>query len=257
MEALRQLTFKIFRFDPADPNSEPGFQEFRLQETPRLNLFVALHRIREEQAPDLKFDFVCRAGVCGACGMMINGRPTLACRTLTADLPDVITLAPMPAFKLLGDLSVDTGTWFRGMSERVESWIQTTKEFDPNAVEERMSNEVANNIYELERCIECGCCVAACGTANIRPDFLGAPGLNRIGRFMIDPRDERTSQQWFDLVSTDTGVFGCMGLMACDDVCPKELPLLEVFAFMRRKMSEVARGKAKPDRGTSLPVLHG
>ncbi len=255
MTTSRQLTFRIFRFDPADPDSEPGFQEFTLKETPRLNLFVALHRIREQQAPDLKFDFVCRAGVCGSCGMMINGRPTLACRTLTADLPDVITLAPMPAFQLLGDLSVDTGTWFRGMSERVESWIQTTRKFDPTAEEERMSNEVANSIYELERCIECGCCVAACGTANIRSDFLGATGLNRIGRFMLDPRDERSSQDWFDLVSTDAGVFGCMGLMACDDVCPKELPLLEVFAFMRRKMSEVARGKAKSDRGTSLPVI--
>ena len=255
MAAQRRLTFKIFRYDPADPSSVPGFVDYTVEETPRLNLFVALQRIREAQAPDLKFDFVCRAGVCGSCGMMINGRPTLACRTLTADLPDVISLAPMPAFKLLGDLSVDTGSWFRTMSERVESWIHTKKQLDPTAQEERMSDDVARKIYELDRCIECGCCIAGCGTANIREDFLGAAALNRIGRFMIDPRDERTSEQWFDIVSTDEGVFGCMGLMACDDVCPKELPLLEVFAFMRRKMSQVARGKAKPDGGTSLDVL--
>jgi len=255
MAGSRQLTFKIFRYDPSDPESKPGFVDYRLAETPRLNLFVALHRIREAQAPDLKFDFVCRAGVCGSCGVMINGRPTLACRTLTADLPDVINLAPMPAFKLLGDLSVDTGTWFRQMSERVESWIHTQKQLDPTAQEERMANDVAEKIYELERCIECGCCVAGCGTANVREEFLGATALNRIGRFMIDPRDERTSEHWFDIVSTDEGVFGCMGLMACDDVCPKELPLLEVFAFMRRKMSQVARGKAKPDKHTSLPVI--
>jgi fumarate reductase iron-sulfur subunit len=251
----RELTLRIFRYDPLDEASEPRFQDYRLEETPRLNLFVALNRVREEQAPDLRFDFVCRAGVCGSCGMMINGRPTLACRTLTADLPDVITLAPMPVFKLLGDLSVDTGTWFRGMSENVESWIHTQKEFDPTAQEERMDDDTAGRIYDLERCIECGCCIAACGTANLRPDFLGAAGLSRIGRFMLDPRDQRGSEQWFELVSTDVGVFGCMGLMACDDVCPKELPLLEVFAYMRRKMTEVARGKAKVDAGTSLPVI--
>ena len=227
-----------------------------MEETPRLNMFVALHRIRENQAPDLQFDFVCRAGVCGSCGMMINGRPTLACRTLTAELPETITLAPMPAFKLIGDLSVDTGTWFRGMSERVESWIHTKTEFDPEAEEERMDDGTAQKIYELERCIECGCCVAGCATANIREDFLGATGLNRIGRFMLDPRDERDSKDWFELVSTDEGVFGCMGLMACDDVCPKELPLLEVFAYMRRRMSQVAAGRAKDDAGTSLPVIN-
>ena len=251
----RQLTFRIFRFDPEDSTSKARFETYTLEETPRLNLFVALHRIRETQAPDLQFDFVCRAGVCGSCGMMINGRPTLGCRTLTADLPTEITLAPMPAFKLIGDLSVDTGTWFRDMGERVESWIHTHKTFDPSAQEERMDNEVALKIYELDRCIECGCCIAGCGTANIRPDFMGATALNRIGRFMLDPRDERSSEEWFELVSTDEGVFGCMGLMACDDVCPKSLPLLEVFAYMRRKMSSVARGRAGRDGGTSLPVL--
>jgi fumarate reductase iron-sulfur subunit len=252
----RELTFRIFRYDPLDPESKPCFVDYKLEETPRLNLFVALHRIREKQAPDLQFDFVCRAGVCGSCGMMINGRPTLACRTLTAELPELITLAPMPAFKLIGDLSVDTGTWFRGMSERVESWIHTQKEFDPTAEEERMDNDTAQKIYELERCIECGCCVAGCATANVREDFLGATALNRIGRFMLDPRDERDSEDWFEIVATDEGVFGCMGLMGCDDVCPKELPLLEVFAYMRRRMSQVAAGKAKADSGTSLPVIN-
>lgn len=251
----RNLTFKIFRYDPTDPSSVARFEEYQLEETPRLNLFVALHRIRETQAPDLQFDFVCRAGVCGSCAMVINGRPTLACRTLTADLPERIVLAPLPVFKLIGDLSVDTGTWFRHMAEQVESWIHTQKEFDPEAQEERMDNETAKKIYDLDRCIECGCCIAACGTANVREEFLGAAALNRIGRFMIDPRDDRSSEDWFGIVSTDEGVFGCMGLMACDDVCPKELPLLTVFAYMRRKMTQVAVGRAPDDKSTSLPVL--
>ena len=47
--------------------------------------------------------------------MVINGRPGLACHTKTKDLPEEITLMPLPVFKLVGDLSVDTGTWFRGM----------------------------------------------------------------------------------------------------------------------------------------------
>jgi len=115
-----------------------------------------------------------------------------------------------------------------------------------------MDNEVAERIYELDQCIECGCCAARSATENVREDFLGATGLNRIGRFMIDPRDERYSEKWFELVTTDEGVFGCMGLKESKDACLKELPLLEVFAYMRRRMSQVALGKAKSDAGTSL-----
>ena len=86
-----------------------------------MTLFIALMEIREKQDPSLQFDFVCRAGICGSCGMMINGRPTLACRTLTKDLGTEISLAPLPVFELIGDLSVDTGKWMRGMSERLET----------------------------------------------------------------------------------------------------------------------------------------
>ena len=67
--------------------------------------------------------------------------------------------------------------------------------------------------------------MAACGTANMRPDFLGAVALNRIARFMVDPRDQRSEQEYFEVVGTDEGIFGCMGLLGCEDVCPKNLPL--------------------------------
>ncbi len=91
-------------------------------------------------------------------------------------------------------------------------------------------------IYEADRCIECGCCVAACGVANVRGEFLGGAGLNRVARFMMDPRDERSTGDWFEVVATDDGVFGCLGLLACEDICPKELPLADVYAFLRRRM---------------------
>ncbi len=230
----RTLTFKIFRYNPCDADSTPHIQEYKLQETPRLNLFNALNMIRDDQDPTLIFDFVCRAGICGSCAMMINGRPTLACRTLTSDLPATIELFPLPFFKMLGDLSVDTGVWFRQMAQWVESWIHTEKKFDPNVEETRMDNATAIAIYNSERCIECGCCIAACASANVHPDFVGAAGLNRIARFMIDPRDEREHETWFEMVSTDEGVFGCFGMMGCDDVCPKDIPLLDTFSFIRR-----------------------
>jgi fumarate reductase iron-sulfur subunit len=235
----RELTINIFRYDPNDPADTPRMESYQVKETDGYSIYFAVKEIRETQDPTLKYDFSCTASVCGSCAMLINGKPRLACKTLTKHLPKKITLHPLPVFKLVGDLSVDTGTWFRTMGEKAGSWIHTKKEFDPDAVEERMDNNKALEIYELDRCIECGCCIAGCGTVNIRDEFFGAAGLLRIARFMIDPRDEREMQNYFDVIGTDEGVFGCMGLMACEDNCPKELPLQQQLAFVRRRSAQM------------------
>ena len=190
----RTLTFDIFRYNPQDPSSKPHMQSYQLPEHPRMNLFVALNMIREQQDPTLQF-------------------------------------------KIIGDLSVDTGTWFRGVDKKIESWIHTSKQFDPTAQEERMDNEKAIKIFELDRCIECGCCVAACGTALMRKDFIGATAINRMARFYIDPRDERTPADYYDLIGDDNGVFGCMGLLGCHSVCPKSIPLQDQLGIMRRMVT--------------------
>lgn len=127
-------------------------------------------------------------------------------------------------FKLLGDLSVDTGTWFRNVGQKIESWIHTNKGFDPAAQEERMSNDLATQIFELDRCIECGCCVAACGTARMREDFIGATAINRMARFYIDPRDNRTPADYYDLIGDDKGVFGCMACWPVTACAPSSCP---------------------------------
>ena len=177
----RQLKISVLRFNPQDPQSEPHMQTYEIEEAEGMTLFIALMEIREKQDPSLEFDFVCRAGICGSCGMMVNGSPTLACRTLTKDQGTEISLAPLPVFELIADLSVDTGKWMRGMSERLETWLHM-KEQEPDLrlLEERMEPELAEKIYELDRCIECGCCVAGCGTARMRENFVGAVGLNKI-----------------------------------------------------------------------------
>ena len=99
-----------------------------------------------------------------------------------------------------------------------------------------MEPALAEQIYELERCIECGCCVAACATARMREEFVGAAGLNKIARFRLDPRDARSDAQFYELIGDESGVFGCMTLLGCEDNCPKNLTLSTQIAFLRRKM---------------------
>jgi len=234
----RMLTFNILRYNPQDPESKPHMQTYQLEEAFGMTLFIALTEIREKQDPTLQFDFVCRAGICGSCAMMVNGSPKLACRTLTKDFADgVINLTPLPFFELIADLSVNTGKWMRAMSERLETWVHTKEEeINLTKHEERMDPALAEKIYELDRCVECGCCVAACGTAQMRKDFVGAVGMGKVARFRMDPRDDRTDADYYELIGDDNGVFGCMSLLACHDVCPKDLPLQTQIAFLRRKM---------------------
>ncbi len=236
----RQLKINVLRFNPQEPGSVPRMQIYEIEEADGMTLFIALNEIREKQDPSLQFDFVCRAGICGSCGMMINGQPTLACRTLTKNLAPEISLAPLPVFELIADLSVNTGKWMRDMSERLEAWVHMQRqEIDLSRLEEKMEPELAEKIYELDRCIECGCCIAGCGTVRMREDFVGAAGLNKIARFRVDPRDQRSDEDFYELIGDDNGVFGCMSLLACHDVCPKNLPLSTQIAFLRRKIAAV------------------
>lgn len=233
----RELELRVLRYNPQDPDSTPAFRSYFLEEADAMTLFIALTDIRENQDPSLHFDFVCRAGICGSCAMMINGKPGLACRTLTSDMGPVITLAPLPGFELIADLSVNTGKWMRAMSERLETWVHlSAEEPDIDRLESAMEPELARELYELERCIECGCCIAACGTIQMREDFAGAVGLNKLARLRLDPRDSRGDAEFYELVGDENGVFGCMTLLGCEDSCPKELPLATQIAWLRRRM---------------------
>ena len=236
----RKITIKALRYNPLSKISKPHFQSYEIEETDGMTLFIALNVIRERFDPTLSFDFVCRAGICGSCGMVVNGRPQLACRTLTKDYPEgVIELMPLPAFKLIKDLSVNTGEWMHAMNKRVESWVHTNEKTDITRLEKPVDPDSAQETFELDRCIECGICVASCGPAIMRPDFIGAVGLNRVARFKSDAHDQRTDEDFYELIGDDNGVFGCMTLLGCEDNCPKHLPLQSKIAYLRRKLAHV------------------
>ena len=82
-------------------------------------------------------------------------------------------------------------------------------------------------------------------------------GHQKIARFRLDPRDERNDADYYEVVGDESGVFGCMSLLACHDFCPKDLPLKTQIAFIRRKMAEQGMGnyeKVLPTQKKSIPI---
>ncbi len=240
MTSPRTISFEIFRYDPQDPNDKPKMVTYEITEAPGMTVFIALNLLREQQDPSLQFDFVCRAGICGSCAMVINGKPTLACRTLTASFPDgKIKLMPLPGFELIGDLSVNTGKFMRQLAERLQLWLQPdANDIDIHRLETPMDPAEAAKLYELERCVECGVCVSACATKQMKDSFVGAVGMMKIARFEMDSRDTRSAEDFYHVIGNQDGVFGCMTLLGCQDACPKDLPHMQQIAYLRRKMAQ-------------------
>ncbi len=239
MSQGRTLTFNIFRYDPQESGDKPKMVKYQIEETPGMSVFIALNQLREQQDSSLQFDFVCRAGICGSCAMVINGFPTLACRTLTSKYPKgEITLMPLPGFELIGDLSVNTGKFMRELAERLKLWLHPNlDDVDVHRLEAPMAPEEAAKLYELERCVECGVCVSACATKQMRETFVGAVGMMKLARFELDSRDQRGVEDFYHVIGNQDGVFGCMTLLGCQDNCPKDLPHMQQIAYLRRKMA--------------------
>ena len=122
--AHRTLTLQILRYNPQDPGRSPRMQPYQLEEADGMTLFIALNEIRERQDPSLQFDFVCRAGICGSCGMMINGREWLACEKRLSDFASVgpVRVAPLQAFPVIRDLVIDMADFVEKL-EKTRPWL--------------------------------------------------------------------------------------------------------------------------------------
>ncbi len=228
-------TFSVFRYK--DENDSPSMENFIVPAGTKSTVLDALLYIRDEVDHTLQFDYVCSNAICGSCAMMINGFPRLACRTLVEGLPEIIQLHPLPNFKMLGDLSVDTSTYFAANRNRYGFWLHSSGKDDLKAYKDiTIDNEESGRIHELERCIECGCCMAACPTVAVNSSFAGPYNLLAAGRFLIDMRDSRSKKEWYDVFASENGVFGCSSVLACESYCPKGIPIASTLANVRRSL---------------------
>ncbi len=175
------------------------------------------------------FDSDCREGICGMCGLVINGHAHGPEVTTTCQLHmrsfsdgDTITIEPWraDAFPVLKDLVVDRSAFDRII--QAGGFISVNTGAAPEAHSVPVPKKNADRAFDAAVCIGCGACVAACPNASAML-FVGAK-VTHLGE-LPQGQPERWSRVVNMLARHDhDGFGGCTNVGACADACPKEIP---------------------------------
>jgi succinate dehydrogenase / fumarate reductase iron-sulfur subunit len=202
-------------------------------------LDVVNERLIAEGKDPIAFDSDCREGICGACGMVINGIPhgpepaTTVCQLHMRSFKDgdTITLEPWRArpFPVLKDLIVDRGAFDRII--KAGGYISANVGAAPDANAIPVPKSIAEQAFESAACIGCGACVAACKNASAVL-FTAA----KISHLNVLPQGqaERARRVVRMLDQHDHEGFGsCSNEGECEAVCPKEIRLSNIARMNR------------------------
>ena len=195
--------------------------------------------IKNDQIP-LEFDNDCREGICGMCGVIINGTAhgpksgTTTCEVRMREFKDGSTIVIEPwrakAFPVLKDLVVDRGAMDRIMSKG--GYITVRTGGAPEAKSILVSKENSDEAMDMAACIGCGACIAACPNASAAL-FVGA----KVSQFALLPQGEPEANRRVERMvgQMDEEQFGaCSNHGECEAVCPKEISITAI-ARMRRE----------------------
>jgi succinate dehydrogenase / fumarate reductase iron-sulfur subunit len=248
------VTLRIWR--QRNPREAGGFLRYTLGDVrPEMTLLEVLDRLNEELAaagePPVAFDSDCREGICGACGIVVDGRPhgplpgTTTCLLPMRAFRDdaTITLEPFRtgAFPLVRDLVVNRRALDRVM--QAGGYISVRAGSAPEANTIPVGRESTERALDAAECIGCGACVAACpnGSASL---FVGAK-LTHLG-LLPQGQPERARRGRYMVAAADgEGFGGCSLHGECEAVCPKGIGL-GVIARMNRDHLHAALGGRNP-----------
>ncbi|MCL4847933.1 MAG: succinate dehydrogenase/fumarate reductase iron-sulfur subunit [Acidobacteria bacterium] len=215
------VTVEVARYRP-ERDAEPVFQQYEVPVRHEWVVLDALTHVKDEIDGSVAFRWSCRMGVCGSCGMMVNGQPTLTCASyLTDHLPGPIRIEPLRHFPVIRDLVVDLASFLRKL-RRVKPWIvRDDGPVEPEG-EYRQTPEELERYHQFSQCINCLLCYSACPIVGLEPDFTGPAAIALAQRYNLDSRD-RGARERLEALSGDHGIWDCTFVGECTEVCPKNV----------------------------------
>lgn len=189
----------------------------------RTTVLGAMLDIKNYQDNTLSIRCNCRMGICGSCGMVVNGKPVLACETNLMKVSEggTVEVSPMLGHPALKDVVTDFDDFFnRHKSVGPTLYRNDLKEKYAAGREYRQTQMDLDKYLPYSYCIMCGLCLDACPVVNSNPNFIGPQALSQVYRYYSDSRDQKGKQRLFDVDSVEDA-WGCEFSGSCSTACPK------------------------------------
>jgi succinate dehydrogenase / fumarate reductase iron-sulfur subunit len=251
----RVINFRLLRYDP-DRDAAPRWQTQSLPVSAGMTVLEALHALKHEQDPTLTWRSSCRMGICGSCGMYINGLPRLACQTQVLHLnTDTVEIAPLPNYPNVKDLVPDLQPLF-AHHQAVRPYVIAVNAQEQNEPTGEYCQTPAEREYygQFSLCIKCGLCLSACPTVATDAEFLGPQPLAQAYRYIVDNRDSGLEQR-LETLDALHGPFQCHLAGACTEACPKGVDPAMAIQLLKRTLSLNALGLRRPSRAPRIMPL--
>lgn len=206
-------------YDPTR-DSKPRCETYNVPYVEGMRVLDALHYIHDHYNSSMAYRWECRAGQCGSCAMMINGKAGLACQTNIPQDAQEITVAPLSIFPVIRDLVVDVE---KGVNKvlKIRPYVQTASSVKRPQVIYPYEIE---DVKPLKECVECWACVSMCPVVEAAWDTYGGPVvMGHLARLSCDKRNV------FDHLSLAflEGLNACTQCGNCKEVCAKEIDIPE------------------------------
>jgi fumarate reductase iron-sulfur subunit len=231
-------TLEIFRYD-AERGVEPLFQRYDVPYRDDWVVLDAINYIKDHVDGTLAYRWSCRMGVCGSCGMMINGVPRLSCATFLKEFhPRPVRVEPLANFPVHRDLVITIDDFIDKLP-RVAPWIVRRDEQPLESGEYQQTPAQLDDYKQFSMCINCMLCYAACPVYGLQPAFLGPAAIALAQRYNLDSRDQGRAGREAVLTSEDGGIWDCTLVGECTTVCPAHVD--PAAAIQRAKLRGALR----------------
>jgi fumarate reductase iron-sulfur subunit len=190
-----------------------------------------LNHVKDNVDETLSYRWSCRMGICGSCGMTVNGEPKLSCAAFLADYaPGPVRVEPLANFPVIRDLVVEIGDFMRKLA-KVKPWIiGDDREADQGGggegedeesfAEHSQTPAEMDEYQQFSMCINCMLCYAACPVYGLDPEFIGPAAIALAQRYNLDSRDQGAHER-LDVLSQHDGIWSCTFVGECTRACPK------------------------------------
>ena len=220
ISSSKSITLRIARFNPQN-DSDTKFMEFKVPVEKWTTVLEVILDVKKHFDHSVAVRYSCRQATCGSCGMVINGKPRLACFTKVSELnSDVVTVEPMHNFPIIRDLAVRFDRLFDTHHKVKPYLIRDDTEITTETKELLQSPEELEQFIQFSNCIKCGLCNSACPTMATDSSFVGPQALAQAYRYVAESRDKGKDSR-LKIIDDSHGIWRCHFAGSCSQVCPK------------------------------------